>query len=308
MKRAVAAVFAALVAAALVGAGALAPGCGRRGPEGEGGVTGPGVSVLRGSIEMKGSDTMVNLGQHWAATFMDRHPEVEVAVAGGGSGTGIAALINGTTDIAQASRAMKGEEKEAARARGVDPYELVMGSDAIVVAVHPRNPIDRLSVDQLSDIFTGRVRNWSEVGGTDAPILLLSRERNSGTHVFFLEQVLRKGDREGKQEYAAEARMMPATQAIVDEVAVGENAIGYLGMGYFDAGRVKAVAVAETAAGPYVEPTAETAASGEYPISRPLFWYTNGAPQGVAKAFLDFALGDEGQSIVMDEGFVGIGH
>jgi len=296
----------ALVTAALLGTGLMVPGCGRGGPETKGVRATPGVSGLRGRIEVKGSDTMVNLGQHWAATLMERHPEVEVAVAGGGSGTGIAALINGTTDIAQASRAMKEEEKEAARARGVEPHEVVMGTDAIVVAVHPSNAVDRLTIDQLSDIFIGKVKNWSEVGGRRAPILLLSRERNSGTHVFFLEHVLRKGDKEGKQEYAAEARMMPATQAIVDEIAVSENAIGYLGMGYLDKSKIKPVGVAKTAAGPYVEPTQETAASGEYPISRPLLWYVNGEPQGVVKAFLDFALSDEGQKIVADEGFVGI--
>jgi len=150
------------------------------------------------SFKNKGSDTLINLALAWAEAYQDVNPDLSVAVTGGGSGTGIAGLINGTVDIANASRAMKADEIEAARANGIEPVEFVVAVDALAVIVNPDNPVDRLTIDQLSDMFTRRITNWQEVGGDDAPIVLLSRETNSGTHVYFLEQVVRKGESDNK--------------------------------------------------------------------------------------------------------------
>lgn len=255
-------------------------------------------------IQIKGSDTMVNLGQAWAEEFMNKHPEISIAVTGGGSGTGIAALINGTTTIAQSSRDMKPEEKEAVRkATGKDVVEYTVALDALAVIVNPANPVSELSIDQLSDIFTDKITNWKEVGGADEPMLVLSRERNSGTHVYFLEEVLRRGNAKGPEEFAVSVLMMPSSQAIAQEVARSHAAIGYLGLGYVTKEH-KAVAVKKTAADAGVPPSVETAQNKTYPISRPLHIYTAGELEGASKEFIDFTSSPEGQEIVRQMDFV----
>lgn len=255
-------------------------------------------------IQMKGSDTMVNLGQAWAEEFMHRHPEISIAVTGGGSGTGIAALINGTTSIAQSSRDMKPEEKAGVlKSTGKEVKEFLVGIDALSLIVHPANPVSELSIGQLSDIFTGRVKNWKELGGLDEPILILSRERNSGTHVYFLEHIVRRGNAKGPEEFAATALMMPSSQAIVQEVARSRSAIGYVGLGYVTK-ELKPIAVKKKADIPGVLPSLETAQSGTYPVSRPLFIYTAGEPQGEVKEYIDFVLSPKGQEIVRQMDFV----
>lgn len=258
---------------------------------------------LRGTLQIKGSDTMVNLMQAWAEGFMAAHPEVSVAVTGGGSGTGIAALIGGTCDVAAASRSMTAKEREQAKARGGDPQEMAAALDGLAVVVHPTNPVKQLTLAQLADLFAGNITNWREVGGRDAAVTLLSREVNSGTHVYFKEHVLGKTLEGRTREFAPTALLMPSSQAIADEVAANPAALGYYGMGYLDAQNA-AVAIAKTAGGPFIAPSEQAVRDGTYPISRPLFLYSRSQPQGLVKAFLDFVLSPEGQAIVRQIDFV----
>ncbi|MBN1956532.1 MAG: phosphate ABC transporter substrate-binding protein [Anaerolineae bacterium] len=253
-------------------------------------------------IENKGSDTLVNLALAWAESYMETHPEVHISVTGGGSGTGIAAMINGTVDLANASRAMKAEEIAAAEANGITPVEFTVARDAIAVVVHLSNPVSRLTLQQISDIYTMRITNWSEVGGEDRPIVLLSRESNSGTYVYFLENVIRLGDGDSDLLFAPDTLLMPSSEGISAEVRQNPNAIGYDGLGYVTPDQ-KVVAVARDEAGPYVLPSIETVNDGSYPISRPLYMYTAGEPTGVVAAYLGWILG-EGQSLVPELGFV----
>ncbi len=255
------------------------------------------------TIQIKGSDTMVNLGQSWAEEFMHQHPEVSIAVTGGGSGTGIAAILSGTCDIAQSSRDITPEEKAKAEKAGRPLAETQVAYDGIAVIVHPANPITQLTTDQLADIFSGKITNWKDVGGKDASILVLSRERNSGTHLFFLEHIVRRGNAKGPEEFAASALMMPSSQAIVQEVQGSENGIGYVGLGYVSE-EIKVLTVGKTAAGPFITPTVESVQSNEYAIARPLFFLTHGAPEGDLKSFVDFVLSPEGQEIVSTLDFV----
>lgn len=245
---------------------------------------------------------MVNLALAWAETYMIEHPEVRISVTGGGSGTGIAAMINGTVDIANASRAMKREEIEAAQANGITPVEFVVARDAIAVVVHPSNPVDRLTLQQVSDIYTGKITNWAQVGGEDRPIVLLSRESNSGTYDYFLENVIRLGDEESDLLFSPDTLLMPSSEGISAEVRQNPNVIGYDGLGYVTPDQKK-VAVARDASAPYVLPSVETVNDGSYPVSRPLYMYTAGEPTGEVKDYLDWILG-EGQALVPKLGFV----
>jgi len=256
---------------------------------------------LSGSIQIKGSDTMVNLGQTWAETFSKEHPAVSVAVTGGGSGTGFAALIGGTCDIAEASRNIEEKEKALLEQKGVEPVELTVALDGVAIVVNPENPVSRLTLDQLADIFTGKITNWKDVGGPNMPIVILSREVNSGTHIYIKEHVLSR--EKDFNEFSPSALLLPSSQAIADEVAQNVNAIGYYGIGYVTA-QQKALAIAKDASSAYVEPTMATVKSGAYPISRPLLMYTCGEPKGIIKAFLDFVLSPEGQAIVAKLDFI----
>jgi len=254
------------------------------------------------TIQNKGSDTMVNLALAWAEAYTAQHPDVRISVTGGGSGTGIAALINGTVDIANASREMKPEEIERARANGIEPVQHVVAGDAIAVVVHPSNPVDELTIAQLSDIYTRKITNWREVGGEDRPIVLLSRESNSGTHVYFLEHVVRRGEKDNEALFSPDTLLMPS-EGISAEIRQNPNAIGYDGLGYVTSDQ-KTIRVARTADGPYVPPTIETVRDGTYPIARSLYMYTAGEPTGEVRAYLDWILGPEGQAIVGKLGFV----
>jgi phosphate transport system substrate-binding protein len=255
------------------------------------------------AIQNVGSDTIVNLAVRWAERYQEQHPEVRITVSGGGSGTGIAGLINGTIDIANASRRMKPEEIETAKANGIEPVEHVIASDAIAVVVHPSNPVDRLTLQQISDIYSGRIANWSEVGGEDRPIILLSRESNSGTHVYFLEQVVRLGDKNSDALFSPDTLLMPSSEGISAEVRQNPNAIGYDGLGYVTDDQ-KTIAVAAEPGGLYVKPSIETVNRGTYPISRDLYMYTAGEPQGVIAEYLVWIRSLEGQAIVGELGFV----
>jgi phosphate transport system substrate-binding protein len=257
------------------------------------------------SLQIKGSDTMVNLVQAWAEKFMELNPTDFLAVTGGGSGTGLSSLINGTCDIAMSSRNIKEKEIALAKQKGIIPTEIKVALDGLAVVVSPNNPVRQLTLDQLSNIFTGVITNWKEVGGNDTKIVLLSREVNSGTHVYFKEHVLRKNDPNSKAEFSPEALMLSSSQAIAEEIAQNPGAIGYYGMGYVSP-KQKALSIAIDRNSDYVPPTSDNVISGKYPISRPLFIYTKGEPQGLTKKFLDFMLSPEGQEIVLQNDFVPI--
>ncbi|MFQ5997386.1 MAG: phosphate ABC transporter substrate-binding protein [Dehalococcoidales bacterium] len=285
----------------VIGLVATAVGCAQTAP------APPSPSTeLSGSIKIIGSNTVTPLTFIWAEDFMKMYPKVRIAVSGPGSGAGIAALINGTTDICQTSREIKNKEIEQAKANGVVPYEITVALDALSVVVHPSNPISELTFAQLSGIYTNQITNWREIGGNDAPIVAIARDTNSGTHVFFKEHVVQmKGlSTEDKSlEYGPEVLLLPSTEEGVTEVAKNPNAIFYPGLGYVT-DEVKPLAVKKTADDPGILPSLATALDGSYPIARPLLYYTNGEPTGLFKAFIDYCLSPEGQQKVIDVGYV----
>jgi phosphate transport system substrate-binding protein len=256
-------------------------------------------------IENKGSDTMVNLALGWAEKYQSDHPEVRISVTGGGSGTGIASLLNKTVDIANSSRQIKEEEIDEAKSKGIDPVEFVVARDAIAVIVNPENPVSQLTLKQISDMYSGKFSNWTEVGGEDRPIVRLSRETNSGTHVYFLETVLRLGNSEDKTLFSMDTLLLPSSEGIIAELRQNPNAIGYDGLGYVPKD-LKVIAVAKEEGDPYVLPSIATVNDKSYPIARDLYMYTNGEPTGVVKEYLDWILSPEAQEIVAKLGFVPI--
>jgi len=254
-------------------------------------------------IENKGSDTIVNLALAWAETYQAEHPDVRISVTGGGSGTGIASLINGTVDLANASRQIKQEEIDLAEANGVEPVEHIIARDAIAVIVNPENPINQLTLKQISDIYSGKITNWMEVGGDDRPIVKLSRETNSGTHVYFLETVLRLGNSKDETLFSMDTLLLPSSEGIIAEVRQNPNAIGYDGLGYVP-DDLKMIAIAEEEGGAYVLPSIPSVNDKTYPIARDLYMYTDGQPEGLLKEYLDWILSDTAQEIVAELGFV----
>jgi phosphate transport system substrate-binding protein len=256
-------------------------------------------------IQNKGSDTIVNLALAWAERYQEIHPEVSISVTGGGSGTGVAALINGTVDIANASRQISAEEIKEAKSKGIQPVEFVIARDAIGVIVNPSNPVKQLTLAQISAIYKGEIDNWKEVGGEDRPIVRLSRETNSGTHVYFLETVIRLGSSTDKSIFSADTLLLPSSEGIISEVRDNPNAIGYDGLGYITP-EVKTLAVAKNIASPFVLPSVASVNSNQYPIARDLYMYTGKTPEGAVKAYLDWILSPEAQKIVQDLGFVPI--
>jgi phosphate transport system substrate-binding protein len=247
------------------------------------------------AVTVKGSDTMVILAQRWAEEYMKQSSGKQVQVTGGGSGVGIAALINGTTDIANSSRAIKDAEKAKVRERyNVLPTEIAVAQDGVAVYVNAGNPVQQLTIEQLEKIYAGDVTNWKDVGGPDAPIVLYSRENSSGTYVFFKENVLKGAD------FASSAQTLPGTAAVVNAVSKEKNGIGYGGAAY--AKGVKEVKIVGADGQGYL-PSAENVASGKYPLARPLFMYTRAKPAGEVKAFIDFCLSPAGQQIVTKVGY-----
>jgi len=272
-----------------------------------GGGSGRRSSGGRALIQNKGSDTLVNVAQAWAETYKDVDSDVAVAVTGGGSGTGISAMINGTVDIANASRKMKTSELEAARANGIDPVEFVVGYDALAVFVHPDNPMDGITLSQLADIYGdgGPTESWSDldlaVPGCDSnEIVRVSRQNNSGTYVYFKQTVLGKTG-----EYKLGSRDMHGSKDVVDLVHNTPCAIGYSGFAYAtDEVKMACLSVEEGAA--CVLPSVASASDGSYPIARPLLMYTAGQPAGSVKAYLDWILSDVGQCIILEKGYAPI--
>ena len=262
------------------------------------------VVQARTLIQNKGSDTLVNVAQAWAEAYPEVNPEVAVAVSGGGSGTGIAAMINGTVDIANASRKMKAKEIKSAEANGQYPVEHVVGFDALAVFINNNNPITSLSIEQLRNIYgrDPKFTKWSDLGvkvpGCDSDeIVVASRQNNSGTYAYFKETVLGK-----KGKYRTGTLDMHGSKEVVDLVEKTACAIGYSGLAYATE-HVKKVCIATETGGPCIEPTVATASDHSYPIARPLFMYTNGEPQGEIKKYLDWILSDAGQCILLKKGY-----
>lgn len=266
----------------------------------------PKPSTKSQYIDNKGSDTIVNLALAWAEKYQTIKPDVRISVTGGGTGTGLTALINKSVDIANASRQIKAEELDAAKKAGLNPQEFIIARDAIAVIVNPENPVDHLTLTQLSAIYRGEITNWKEVGGDDRPIVRLSRETNSGTHVFFLETVIRLGNKEDKTIFSANTLLLPSSEGIISEVRENPNAIGYDGLGYVTSDvKMLAISSLETP-DRYVLPSAATVADNSYMISRNLYMYTEDVPTGEIKAYLDWIMSPEAQQIVTDLGFVPI--
>lgn len=260
-------------------------------------------STNRFKIQNSGSDTIVNLALAWAERYQTVNPDVEVSVTGGGSGTGIAALINGTTEIANASRSIKPEEVALAKKQNFTPVELVIARDAIGVIVNPTNPISKLTMQQVSAIYRGEINNWQQVGGENRPIVRVSRETNSGTHVYFLETVVRMGSTKDKTIFAADTLLLPSSEGIIAEVSDNPNAIGYDGLGYLTP-QVKTIALARTPDSEYVLPSIESVKAKTYAISRDLYMYTHNQPEGPIKDYLTWILSPEAQKIVSQLGFI----
>ncbi len=261
---------------------------------------------LAGSFKIIGSNTLTPLSSVWAEEFMKDNSNVSISVSGPGTGPGIAALIDGTTDIAQASRNITQNEIDQAEAKGVHPYEIHVANDGLSVGVHPSNNVSELTIAQLSAIYTNQITNWQEVGGKDVPIVVLSRDTNSGSHDFFLQRIVQMQGLPTANttlQYGPEVLFLPSTEAGIIEVAQNPNAIFYAGLGYVTS-QVKTVAVKKTASDPGILPSVETVLDGTYPIARPLFFYTSGEPTGIIKDFIDYCLSSKGQAKVTEVGYV----
>jgi phosphate transport system substrate-binding protein len=250
----------------------------------------------RKAITIKGSDTMVILGQRFAEEYMRTNPGVVVQVNGGGSGTGIAALINGTVDLAQSSRPMKEKEKQDVQTRRkAQLTETPVALDALAVFVHGNNTIRELSLQQLADLYTGKITNWSQVGGANAPVVLYGRENSSGTYEYFKEHVLNKAD------FAPRVQTLAGTAAVINAVAKDANGIGYGGIAY--AQGVRAIAVKKDAASPAVGPNEASVANGTYPISRKLYFYWVSSANAGTQQFVQWAISPDGQAVVKNVGY-----
>jgi phosphate transport system substrate-binding protein len=254
------------------------------------------VSALHAQ-KIKGSDTVLPLSQQEAETFMKADKSANVSVTGGGSGVGIAALVEGTTDIAQSSRKIKMDEKLKIQGNGDKVVEKIIAYDAIAVVVHPSNKVTNLTREQLEGIFTGTITNWKEVGGKDLKIVPYSRETSSGTYEFFKEHVLKN------KNYVTSIMSAPATGAIVQAISQTEAAIGYIGLAYLDK-KIKAIHVSYDEGKTFVEPSVANAKNDTYPIVRPLIYYYVEKSEATVKPFVDYVFSPAGQKIVKDIGFI----
>lgn len=248
-------------------------------------------------VQIKGSDTILNVSQRVVENYMEIAPKARIAVTGGGSGVGISSLINGTTEIAMASRNIKGKELELAKKRGRDIEEIVLGYDGIVVITNLENPIKDINLKTLGKIYRGEVRNWKELGGEDAPIVVLSRDSSSGTHEFFKEFVVREKNTLKKAEYGENTLYMPANESIKQEVKSNKYAIGYIGMGYMDS-LLQGLSVDGITA------NFENISNKTYPIAREIYWYVDKNGKAEGKKLVEYVLSEEGQKIVKEEGFI----
>lgn len=248
-------------------------------------------------VQVKGSDTILNVSQGIAEEYMGKTKGARIAVTGGGSGVGVSSLINGTADIGMASRDIKASEKEQAAAKGIKLEEITIGYDGITVITNKDNKVKNISSQDLGKIYRGEITNWKQLGGNDAPITVLSRDSSSGTHEFFKEHVVREGNAKGTQEYGKEILYMPSNEAIKQEIKANKNAIGYIGMGYMD-DSVHSLDVDG------ITPSVENVSNKKYPIARAVYWVADENRSGDVKGLIEYALSPEGQEIVKEEGFV----
>lgn len=272
-------------------------GCTRTEPapsaSGEGGA---GAAMGGSTLTVKGSDTMVILGQRWAETYMKANPGVTVQVTGGGSGTGIASLINGTTDICESSRPMKDKEKQDVLAkRGAPAVETKVALDALAVYVNDKSPVADISIPTLRSIYLGETTNWKDVGGPDHAIVLYGRENNSGTYGYFKEHVL------DNKDFAASVQTLAGTSAVVAAVKGDVYGIGYGGIAYLEG--IRALKVRKDASSSPVTPSLQTAQDGSYPIARFLYFYTAGQPAGTSQRFVDWVKSAAGQAVIEQVGY-----
>lgn len=249
-------------------------------------------------LQLKGSDTLLHVSQAITEQYQ-KETKTRIAISGGGSGIGISALLNGTTDIAMASRSIKAKEQELAKAKGMKIKETVLGFDGITVIVNKGNHIKNMNTRLLAKVFRGEIKNWKELGGEDAPIVVLSRDSSSGTHEFFKEHIIRERNSKGRQEYRKKTLYLPSNEAIKQEVAKNKNAIGYIGMGYVDSSVHSLEIDGKTA-------SAENILNKSYPISREIYWYSNQNLSENGKSLIQYALSPKGQQIIKQEGFVPI--
>ena len=249
-------------------------------------------------LQLKGSDTLLHVSQAITEQYQ-KETKTRIAISGGGSGIGISALLNGTTDIAMSSRSIKAKEQELAKAKGMKIKETVLGFDGITVIVNKGNHIKNMNTRLLAKIFRGEIKNWKELGGQDAPIVVLSRDSSSGTHEFFKEHIIREGNSKGRQEYGKKTLYLPSNEDIKQEVAKNKNAIGYIGMGYVDPSVHSLEIDGKTA-------SAENVLNKSYPISREIYWYSNQNLSENGKSLIQYALSPKGQQIIKQEGFVPI--
>jgi len=248
-------------------------------------------AALAGNISMNGSTTVLPIAQKTAEAYMKEHPDAKISISGGGSGNGIKALIDKTTDIANSSRAIKKDEMEQAKAKGSDPVEFIVAFDCIVPVVHPSNPIKNITVDQLKALYKGEIRNWKEIGGADKPVVIISRDTSSGTYEVWEEKIMKK------ERVFPGALLQASNGAIVQAVSKNPNAVGYIGLGYMD-NSVKMLSVNG------ITGSKETTLNKSFPVSRPLYMYTPVKPAGDIKKFMDFVVSDKGQKLVEEEGFI----
>ncbi len=255
-------------------------------------------------VMVKGSDTMLNLVQNLAEAFCAANPDVTVSVTGGGSGVGISAVVNKQTDIGDASRAIASKEISSARANGVNPTEYAIAIDGVCIIVNASNSVEKLTIEQLGQLYQGKIANWSSVGGPNKKVSLYGRQPSSGTFVYVRDEAV-------KGEYSASMRQMNGNAQIVEGVKADEGAVGYVGVGYAHEEGIKVLTLskdgtlAQRSPGDhfYSPLDKEAVDSGKYPLARPLFQYTNGKAKGDAKAFIEFELGSDGQKVVSDQGF-----
>lgn len=251
------------------------------------------------NLKIKGSDTVLPLSQKEAETFMKKNTTAKITVTGGGSGVGIAAFVDGSTDIAMSSRKMKMSEKMKLQDAGKAFKEVTIAYDALSVIVNPANKVSQLTREQLEGIFTGKIKNWKEVGGDDEKIVAYSRESSSGTYEFFKEHIL------NNKNYGSSLLMMPATGAVVQSVSQTKGAIGYVGFAYIEK-NIKALKVSYDKGKTFIEPTVENAKNKSYPVVRPLYYYYLTKDAAKVKSFIDYILSTEGQKVVSDIGYISL--
>jgi phosphate transport system substrate-binding protein len=254
------------------------------------------TAVAAREVMVKGSDTMLNLVQNLAEAFASANPDVTVSVTGGGSGVGISAVVNKQTDIGDASRAIASKEISSARANGVNPTEYAIAIDGVCIITNASNSVEKLTIEQLGQLYQGKIANWSSVGGPNKKVSLYGRQPSSGTFVYVRDEAV-------KGEYAASMRQMNGNAQIVEGVKADEGAIGYVGVGYAREEGIKVLTLSKNGTDFYSPLDKEAVDSGKYPLARPLFQYTNGKAKGDAKTFIEFELGPDGQKIVSDQGF-----